>query len=164
MNVFKGEYILKQELLQRIPEHSIMVHSVASYVSPKRRSRETQKLIFDNSISIFLYVLFMVTVAVGLVVLFTALPRIPDYFMVHVYMVYIMILLVAILLLFSLFVEKIRLSFLGVEITLWSVITLWSLVFATIFSPVKCKCALIALGVTIMLTFVTVVVAFNLPT
>nr|CAH8865142.1 unnamed protein product [Trichobilharzia regenti] len=105
----------------------------------------------------------MVSVTVGLVVLFTNVSTISDFFKGHVNLVYIMMSVTTILLLLLAFVRGIRSNDYAVRILLWIVVILWSVIFASAFLPIGWKYVLIALAVTIIFTVWVVLVAMKLP-
>nr|CAH8865136.1 unnamed protein product [Trichobilharzia regenti]CAH8865162.1 unnamed protein product [Trichobilharzia regenti] len=127
------------------------------------KRQETQNPISTNFVSFFINIALMVSVTVGLVVLFTNVSTISDFFKGHVNLVYIMMSVTTILLLLLAFVRGIRSNDYAVRILLWIVVILWSVIFASAFLPIGWKYVLIALAVTIIFTVWVVLVAMKLP-
>nr|CAH8819939.1 unnamed protein product [Trichobilharzia regenti] len=68
-----------------------MTGCIAPYMNPKIKSQETQKPISTNYVSFLINLVLTMSVTVGLVIFFTAVQSIPNFFMERVYLLYIMI-------------------------------------------------------------------------
>nr|CAH8866062.1 unnamed protein product [Trichobilharzia regenti] len=136
------------------------------YITEKKLKRERlegQPFSVSQVIWFAVDTTWMVLITVQIVIMLTIINVLCEFFMKNAYVKYLILLGGFIPLLLFLFVKRLQTHCLIVRILLGLSVTMWSVCFAALLGPINLMPGLVSLGVTIVLSVITVVLALKLP-